>query len=235
MSASDHATDSLYGLSAALRGANSAAMTVGHAWRTRLSDVSGRSEGQAELAFIELLQVLQSWLQDGARPRNADSIMADERGTAAVMDVIDELVHSAHRVASVQQENVSWLIQSGRLFVPRTELAKRDPEFAVRPTVWFLRYPQRSWVRTNRAACFAVLTSALAASTEQLWRASQIAQRAAGTTETSRPYGNEYAGAPRSVKKSAWLWYRGRPTHLIPATYAEPLPADYADSSGLER
>jgi hypothetical protein len=209
-------------LARALRTANGAVVQVAHTWRTRLSDLNGRSDGLAEARFTELLAALRGWLRVGDRLREPSEVVTNEQSAAVVRDVLDELVHAAHRVATVQQETVGDLVMRGELFVPRAELAKRDPEYGFRPSVWRLRYPQPHWVRTNRSACFQELTSAMADVTDQLAVAAGLAERVAGTSGLHRPVGPERVSAPPVAKKSPWRWYQPASTDLIPDIYLDP-------------
>ncbi|TCC38871.1 hypothetical protein [Kribbella speibonae] len=97
-----------------------------------------------------------------------------------------------------------FLIHAGLLFVPRFELAKRDPEFANRPSVWRLRYPQPAWVRTTRASCFEQLTAALRKATGYFADAADVGRRLAGTTEERRPFGAEFFTEPRILPPPRW-------------------------------
>lgn len=193
-------------LERALRTAGSATQRVTYALRTRVSDVGGRSDGAAEAAFVELLQTLRRWLSDGERLKGPQELVSAGREVAVVRDVVDELMHSAVRVAKVQEETAAWLILRGRLFVPKPELGKRDPEFDNRPGVWRLKYPQPAWVRTNLAACFDQLTADLAELTHQLSIAAQAARSVAGTSALRRPYGPEHFSGPPIVEGSRWRW-----------------------------
>jgi hypothetical protein len=210
-------------LAVALRTAAGGVARIAHAWRTRLSDLNGRSEGPAEPLFAGVLEALRSWLREGERLREPEDVVDDARSATVVREVVDELVHAAHRVATVQQETVAALVMRGELFVPRAELAKRDPEFAVRPSVWRLRYPQPHWVRTNRSSCFEDLTSALTEVTEQLCLAAGLAQRIAGTTAVRRPFGPERVVAPPTARRSPWRWYQPASTDLIPEIYLDAI------------
>ncbi|WP_329484259.1 hypothetical protein OG555_19110 [Kribbella sp. NBC_01484] len=215
-------SEDLRELAHALRAADGAASRVAHAWRTRLSDLNGRSDAPAEPLFAELLVALRNWLRDGKRLREPEDVVTDEQAAALVREVVDELMRAAHRVASVQQETVTWLVMRGELFVPRAELAKRDPEYEFRSSVWRLRYPQRHWVRTNRSSCFDELTSTLAELTDQLSVAADVAQRIAGTATLRRPFGSDRVTAPPVAKRSRWRWYEPASTDLVPEIYLDP-------------
>ncbi|MFI7067074.1 hypothetical protein ACIBL3_39175 [Kribbella sp. NPDC050124] len=227
LSQSAAATHELRQLVEALRTADVAAARVARGWRTRLSDLNGSSEGPAEATFVELLGVLRTWLRDGEHLRQSQDLIVDGRTAAVVRDVIDELVHSAARVAKVQQETLTWLVTQGHLFVPRVDLAKRDPEFDLRPDLWRLRYPQPAWVRTNQSSCFDQVTADLAEVAHSLSAAAQVARRIAGTTDLRRPFGPERVTAPPVAKRSPWRWSQQASTDLIPQIYR--------DSGGLER
>jgi hypothetical protein len=221
LSAAGDVGEELSKLSCALHAAGGAAARVAHSWRTRLSDLNGRSEGSAEALFAGLLTALRGWLRDGERLRDPEQVVTDELAAAVVRDVVDELVHAARRVAIVQQDAVTGLVMRGELFVPRAELAKRDSEYEFRPSVWRMRYPQRHWVRTNRSSCFDELTSALAEVADQLSAAADAAQRVAGTSSLRRPFGPDRVSAPPVAKRSPWRWYQPASTELIPEIYLD--------------
>ncbi|MEV0792594.1 hypothetical protein [Kribbella sp. NPDC050459] len=190
----------------ALHTAGAATQRVTSSWRTRVSDTGGRSDGAAEASFVELLHALRAWMADGERLKGPRALFVDSRSLAVVQDVIDELMNSAFRVATVHQETVAWLVQGGRLYVPKVELAKRDPWFDQRPTHWRLKYPQPWWVRTNRASCFDQLSADLADLTGQLSAAAEAARTIAGTSDLWRAYGPEHFSDPPSVDRSQWRW-----------------------------
>jgi hypothetical protein len=214
----------LRALEPSLRSADLAAARVGQAWRTRLSDVNGRSDGPAEATFLEMLRALQRWLRDGDRLRRPEEVVRDEHVVATIREVVDELLHAAHRVAALHQKGVAWLIDAGRLFVPRPELAKRDPEYWVRPTVWLLRYPQPSWVRTNRRACFDELSEAIADMANQLAAAAEIARGMAGSSGQTRPFGPAHVTEPWGVRKSRWQPIEPACADLMPAIAEQAGP-----------
>ncbi|WP_327640800.1 hypothetical protein OHB24_21125 [Kribbella sp. NBC_00482] len=221
----------------ALRVAGTGTQRLAHLWRTRLSDLNGRSEAPAESAFIELIGALRAWISDGERLTQPQDLLHDERSGAVVRDVIDELMNSADRVAKVQQETVAWLIRRGHLFVPRAELAKRDPEFALRPQVWRLRYPQPAWVRTNLAACFDEVTATLAEVTDHLCTAARTARRIAGTSDLSRPFGPEHFDSPPfpTVRVETPPVATRSPRGRYRPEYWNLIPEIYRDLEGLER
>jgi hypothetical protein len=220
-------TEDLRALTGALRSGDAAAARVGRAWRTRLSDLNGGSDSPAEPLFVELLSALQSWLRDGDRLRNAEDVVPNDDAVASVKEVIDELLHSAYQVAYCQQAAVSWLIMSGRLFVPRAVVAKLDPEFQVSLRVWLPRRPRPSWVRTTRAACFDDLTAALAESVDHLLAATTIAREMAGTSDQIRPHRPADRSTPRAVERSPWRWHESASLDHVPVTSEE--------RTGLER
>lgn len=211
----------------ALQTADSNTRYVMHSLRTRVSDMGGRSDGVAEVAFVELLQELRRWLSDGQQLKDRPELLIDSGAVALARDVVDELMHSAVRVAELQQKTVAWLIRRGQLFVPKPELGKRDPEFHNRPGVWRLKYPQPSWVRTNLASCFDQLTADLAELTKQLSIAADAARSLAGTSTLRRPYGPEHFSGPPIVHASRWRW--------TPPTYDALFSDANCDPSGPER
>ncbi|MEV4267728.1 hypothetical protein [Kribbella sp. NPDC049584] len=217
-------SDELGSLAENLRSVAAADARVGMAWRSRLSDVSGRSDGAAELSFVHLLSALQRWLRDGDRLKRRDEVVPDAESAGRIREVVDELAHSGHRVASHHEESVWFLIQAGWLFVPKFELAKRDPEFDARPSVWRLRYPQPAWVRTTQASCFEELTSALAEATAHFANAAAISQRLAGTSEQHRPFGAHFGTEPRVLPPPRWNCLAS----------GEVVSPDHGDSPGID-
>ncbi|WP_329000859.1 hypothetical protein OHA18_41320 [Kribbella sp. NBC_00709] len=211
-------------LAESLRAAAAAEARLGLAWRSRLSDVSGRSDSAAEAAFVRLLEALQRWLSEGDRLKRRDEVVPDAESAGRVCGVVDELAHSGHRVASHHEESVWFVIHAGWLFVPKFELAKRDPEFDARPSVWRLRYPQPAWVRTTRASCFEQLTSSLAEATSHFAEAAAIGRRVAGTTEQHRPFGAHFATKPRVLPPPRWSYLASD----------EPVPAIDDDLPGID-
>ncbi|MEU4293208.1 hypothetical protein AB0E63_33730 [Kribbella sp. NPDC026596] len=223
LSQSDDNTDATGDVVQALRAAGSATRRVAFWLRTRVSDMGGRSQGAAESAFVELFQALRAWLSDGERLKGPEELLVG----GLVRDVVDELMHAAVRVAVVQQETAAWLVLRGRLFVPKAELGKRDPEFHNRPGVWRLMYPQPAWVRTNLSSCFDQLTADLAELTCQLSDAVHHARNIAGTTALRRPYGPEHFSGPPTLERSRWRW--------SPPTYADLFPEVAGESTCPER
>jgi hypothetical protein len=158
-------------------------------------------------------------LRDGERLKRPDEVVVDADAAGRIRQVVDEIAHVGHLVAALREESVAWLIRAGRLFVPRVELAKRDPEFDHRPSVWRLRYPQPHWVRTARESCFDELTAALADVTSHFAAAAGTSRRLAGTDAQLRPYGPGVRPMPRALRRSPAHWYR--PVADIPSIYAE--------------
>ncbi|MGW6196995.1 hypothetical protein ACWF0M_12685 [Kribbella sp. NPDC055110] len=220
----------------ALRTAAKATQRLAHVWRTRLSDLNGRSEGPAESSFVELASVLRAWLSDGERLKKPQDVVPDELARTGVANTIDELMHSAHRVAQVQQETVAWLVSDGRLFVPGVELAKHDPAFSRQPQVWRLKHPQ-TWVWTNVSACFDEATAALADVKDHLAAAARSAQILAGTSDLRRPCGHErFVKPPKRVAQVATPQADTRsPRGRYRPEYWDLIPEIYRDLDGPER
>ncbi|WP_432877470.1 hypothetical protein ACQPYH_28790 [Kribbella sp. CA-245084] len=194
----------LASLAESLRRSAATEAQVSRGWQTRLSDVNGRSDGPAEDAFVHLLDALKRWLCEGDRLRPPDEIAGNANSVKMLREVVDEIANAGHRVASHHEESVWFLIHAGCLFVPKFELARRDPEFDRRPSVWRMRYPQPSWLRTARASCFEQLTSALAEAAGHFADAAQTSRRLAGTTEQHRPFGANFATVPRVLPPPQW-------------------------------
>ncbi|TCO37622.1 hypothetical protein EV646_1239 [Kribbella antiqua] len=172
----------------ALRTFDDGAMRVARCWQRRVSDVSGRSNTAGEVAFLELVRIFDRVVRRDGALLAPSELVPTPQAAAALLDAMDELVYSADRVVRMQQQAVAGLIVEGRLFVPRHELAKRDPRYLRRPGAGS-RSPQVRWVRTSRADCFDELTDALQWSVDHLSVAADLARRMAGTCHQSRPYG----------------------------------------------
>ncbi|TDO27945.1 hypothetical protein EV643_1503 [Kribbella sp. VKM Ac-2527] len=184
-----------------LRSADLAASQVAEAWRRRLSDLNGEGDTADRVAFRDVIDELNGWIREKDRLRKPAEIVPTRRHALDLLDALDEFVYSTYRVARVQQYAVAGLIMNGRLFVPRTALAKRDPEFQTRPTVWMMRY-KTPWVRTSRPGCFEELTDALARTADELSNASDLARQLAGTSSQSRPHGIERTRRPGPLLNS---------------------------------
>jgi hypothetical protein len=185
-------------LKLALRAFDVGAMRVAQSWQRRVSDVSGQSNTPGEVAFLDLSTVLNRIIRRDGLLLPSKDLVPNRRVAACLLDAMDELVCSADRVARIQQRAVAGQILEGRLFVPRGELAKREPTY-LRPPGAGSRSPQARWVRTNRADCFEELTNALGWSIDHLSVAAALARRLAGTSYQSRPYGEEHTRMPPLV------------------------------------
>ncbi|HEY3558894.1 MAG TPA: hypothetical protein VGL05_15590 [Kribbella sp.] len=214
--------EELRSLVTSLQNVTAAEARVSHAWRTRMSDVAGRSDSPVEPVFLQLLAGLQRWLRDGHQLKPAHFVIGDQAQAKQARAVVDELAGAAHQVAILQENAVRWLVGQGRLYVPKAELAKRDPEFNNRPTVWRLRYPQPYWVRTARASCFDELTSSVDVVRSSFAEAAVTSRRIAGTDDQHRPYGLDVGSIPHAVQKSPARWYQPVSDDAIPSIYAEP-------------
>jgi hypothetical protein len=176
-----------------LRRAQAGAQQCAHSWQRRLSDVGGRSSLPGEVAFKDLQVALDQLLKRDGRLLSPADLVTSRQTAGVLLDALDELVYSAHRVAYLQQYATAGLIMRGRLFVPLRVLVKRDPDYLHRPGAnW--RNPLMPWARTSRSDCFADLTASLAAVTHHLMDASRLTSELTGTAKDSRPYGGELAG-----------------------------------------
>jgi hypothetical protein len=182
-------------LIAELRDADAGGLRMAQVWKRRLSDLHGHSTFPGEHAFRDLEPVLRRVVSRDGRLRDASELIPSQRTALAVFDALDELTHATARVARIQQQTVAALIHNGRFFVPRTVIARRDPNYLGRPGAW-VRYPQSNWVRTSRPDCFEELTTSLAWIVEHTSEASSAARRLAATTDQSRPFGGQSMTTP---------------------------------------
>lgn len=169
----------------ALRGFDAGALHVETGWRRRLSDLRGPTNSLDEVAFGDLKDAIDELLRDDHGPRSPRDLAMSHRTASELIDAVDELLWSAERVARHQQQTVTVLIASGRLFVPRREAAQVDLSYLRRPGGG-ARLLQPSWVRTDSAGCFYELTDAMADAADRLKVASDVARRLAGTSALSR-------------------------------------------------
>jgi hypothetical protein len=168
-----------------LRGFGASAGRVESTWRRRLSDLSGLSDSQGEVAFLDLKGAVDRITRDERGFRTARELVPDHRSAAGLLDVADELLWCTEQVSRHQQQTVSWLVGAGRLFVPRQEAARVDIFYLRRP-VGGSRPLQAKWVRTDLAGCFDELRDDLADAADHLTAASNVARRLAGTSALSR-------------------------------------------------
>ncbi|MFD7159405.1 hypothetical protein ACFV9C_32735 [Kribbella sp. NPDC059898] len=209
-------------LVSSLREVAAAETRVTQAWRSRMSDDTGRTDSPVEPVFLYLLDALQGWLRDGDKLKPFPDVITSLTVADQARQALDELVHAAHRVAVVQEESTQWVVGAGRLYVPKPAAAVRDPEFNHRPSVWRLRHPQPYWVRATQISCFDELLSAVADVATHLADAASAGRRIAGTDDQHRPYGLDIGSTPRAAKKSPARWYQPISDNDIPPIYAEP-------------
>ncbi|MGW6278429.1 hypothetical protein [Kribbella sp. NPDC055071] len=180
----------LMAVMAALQAHDSSALNVARVWQRRLSDLRGPTASPGEAAFFELREALDCVWND------RDQVV-DRRRTASLVDVVDELLWSAHRVAQRQRLMVTEMIGDGRLFVPRGDVVPHDFRYFNRPLG--SRPLQALWVRTNLAGPFKDLMEALAHCVAHLDVASDAARRLAGTSRQLRPGSAEARRHPAPV------------------------------------
>jgi len=177
--------------------ANSA--RVARSWQRRLSDINGQSATPGEVAFLDLSAMFNRVARQDDRLLQPDDLVPDERTALRLLDALDELMYSAERVARLQQHAVAGLIMAGRLYVPVAELVQREPQRW--PSGVGSQFKPKRWVRTTRPDCFSELTDALGAAAGHLLEASAVARRLAGTTNQTRPYGEDLAApAPPALE-----------------------------------
>jgi hypothetical protein len=170
------------------------AARVARCWQRRLSDVNGHSTMPGELAFLDLSVVFNQLARPNDHLLRPQDLVPDERTAICLLDVLDELVHSAERVARVQQRAVARLIMTGRLYVPVAVLVQREPRSW--PTGIGSRSKPKRWVSSTRPDCFSELTDAIEAAVGHLSEASTFARGLAGTTYQTRPCGEERVASP---------------------------------------
>jgi hypothetical protein len=168
-----------------LQGFAVSARGVERAWRRRLSDLSGLSDSPGEEGFLDLRSSFLHVLRDGQGLRGASDLVPDRRAADRVFDVVDEVLWTTAQVAEHLQGTATWLIEAGRLFVPRSEAVLVDLSYLRRPSGGS-RPLQAKWVRTDLEGCFEELTTDLAGAAEHLRVASAVFRRFAGTAGMSR-------------------------------------------------
>lgn len=171
-----------------LRGAQAGAQRTAHGWQRRLSDLGGQSALPGEVAFKDLLVALDQALKGNDRLLSPAEVITTPEDAGKMLDALDELTYSTHRVAHLQQRATAGLIMRGRLFVPLKVLVRRDPAYLHKPGASW-RHPERMWAVTTRPDCFDDLTATLAWVTEHLADASRLTRELAGSTGELRPYG----------------------------------------------
>lgn len=187
-------------LKGSLRRADVAAQYTAHGWQRRLSDVGGQSAAPGEAAFNELLQALTETLRPEGRLVAADVLVSDSQAAKRLLDALDELVYSAHRVVELQQSATAILIMQGRLFAPRSVVAPRDEQYLTRYQVE-RKHVRNPWVRTDRPDCFVDLTTSLSEVSEELLASSRAARELTGAGDDLRPYGGKGVG-PRPLPRT---------------------------------
>ncbi|ONI79096.1 hypothetical protein BWI15_00175 [Kribbella sp. ALI-6-A] len=171
----------------ALRRTDASAIRTTAAWNRHVSDLGGTTSLPGEFAFRELHEAVRGTvaLPSGALRSTAELI--PDRWTAdAVLEAVDELVHSAHQVAVMQQRAVFDLVTAGRLFVSRSQAIRADPAYQ-QLTVAPIGRRQRSWVRVERIDFVPELTESLAAGVDLLGEAALACRQLAHTDVQRRP------------------------------------------------
>ncbi|MFC0622430.1 hypothetical protein [Kribbella deserti] len=196
------------------RQAEAAGRDVAMGWRTRLSDVNGRSDHPGVDRYVVLLKELRNLTMRDGRTVDTAELVTSQRSAYALMSALDELSHASHRIAELQREAVDELIVRGMLFAPITVVARSNPDYRHGN----LRYRDTTpgaWVRTSRAEDFTELTASLTA-VEQHWSNSAVlAKRVAATTGQLRPYGGSIPSVPPEVRQRF---------NRDPVTKASPRP-----------
>lgn len=168
--------------------AEAAGKAVAMGWRSRLSDLNGRSDHPGVHHYVVLLGELRRLTMRDGRTVTAPELVTSQRSAYALIDALDELAHATHRVAQLQQEATAELIGVGGLFAPTVVVARNNPDYRhgngnPRPT------RPGSWARTTRPQDFTELTRSLD-ELEQHWsKTATLARRVAATPGQLRPYG----------------------------------------------
>lgn len=188
----DEHSEALKGVLFDLRSAQVDAQRSARNWQRRLSDVGGQSTLPGEVAFKDLLAALGQRLKRDGELVTPRELLTNRETFASMLDALDELIYSAHRVAELQEHATGVLIARGRLFVPLKVLVPRDPEYLHKAGgAW--RHPARPWAVTARPDCFDDVIAALASITDHLADASRITRELSGSAEDLRPYGGQVA------------------------------------------
>jgi hypothetical protein len=173
--------------STALRRSDASSIDTAAAWSRNLSDLGGATTLPAERAFSELHDAVRRTIgrpAGGLRP--IEELIPDRWTAGALLEAADELVHSTHQVALMQQRAVVDLVIAGRLFVPRIHAIRIDPAFQ-HLTAAPLGKRQRTWVRAERIDFVPELTASLASVTELLGEAALVCRQLADTDDERRP------------------------------------------------
>ncbi|TCN30660.1 hypothetical protein EV644_13142 [Kribbella orskensis] len=188
----DEHSEALKGVLFGLRSAQAGAQRSARSWQRRLSDVGGQSTLPGEVAFKDLLAALCQRLKWSGQLVTPRELITSREHFARMLDALDELTYSTHRVAELQEHATGDLIARGRLFVPLKVLVPRDPEYLHKAGgAW--RHPVRPWAVTARPDCFDEVTTTLASITEHLAEASLITRKLSGSADDLRPYGGQVA------------------------------------------
>jgi hypothetical protein len=171
----------------ALRRSDTGSIRTTAAWNRHLSDLGGTTSLPGEFAFRELHEaVRRTVVQPDGALRPIAELIPDRWTADAVLGAVDEIVHSAHQVAAMQQRAVFDLVIAGRLFVSRSQAIRVDPTYQ-QLTVAPVGKPQRNWVRAERIDFVAELTEPIAATTELLSQAALVCRQLAHTEVQRRP------------------------------------------------
>jgi hypothetical protein len=188
----DEHLEALKGVMFGLRSAQADAQRSARSWQRRLSDIGGQSSLPGEVAFKDLLAALDQRLKRDGELVPPRELVTTREIFASMLDALDELIYSTHRVAQLQEHATDALIARGRLFVPLKVLVPREPEYLHIPGgAW--RHPEWPWAVTARPDCFDEVTTTLASITEHLAEASLITRELSGSAEDLRPYGGQIA------------------------------------------
>ncbi|WP_460656596.1 hypothetical protein [Kribbella endophytica] len=173
--------------STALRRSDASSVRTAAAWSRNLSDLGGATTLPGEVAFDELHGAIRSTigsLEGGLRP--VAELIPDRWTAGGLLEAADELVHSTHQVALMQQRAVFDLVVTGRLFVPRIHAIRIDPSFQHLTTAP-LGKRQRTWVKAERIDFVPELTESLATVTDLLGEAALMCRQLAATDDERRP------------------------------------------------
>ncbi|GAA1559366.1 hypothetical protein GCM10009741_75490 [Kribbella lupini] len=171
----------------ALRRSDANSIRTAAAWSRNVSDLGGVTTVPGEVAFSDLHEAVRRAIGGpGGALRPAEELIPDRWTAGALLEAADELVHSAHQVALLQQRAVFDLVMEGRLFIPRLQAVRLDPAYR-QLTAAPVGKRQRTWVRADRIDFVPELTESLASVTELLGEAALVCRQLADTDDERRP------------------------------------------------
>ncbi|MGC4939893.1 hypothetical protein [Kribbella sp. DT2] len=186
----------------ALRRSDASSIRTAAAWSRNVSDLGGVTTLPGDVAFGELHDAVRRAIGGpGGALRPAEELIPDRWTAGALLEAVDELVHSSHQVALMQRRAVFDLVMAGRLFIPRLHAVRLDPAY-LQLTAAPIGKRQRTWVRAERIDFVPELTTSLASVTELLGEAALACRQLADTDDERRPTRLEPPTRPGSPDRS---------------------------------